>query len=97
MILSFHDRATEDIHDGRRSAVARRRLPTALWAVAQRKLDQLDAAAALTDVAAPPGNRLEPLRSTRTGQHSIRINDQFRICFAWTPLGPERVEIADYH
>jgi proteic killer suppression protein len=97
MIRSFKDRATEDIHDGQRSSAARRRLPLALWPIAQRKLDQLDAAAALIDLAAPPGNRLEPLRGDRIGQYSVRINDQYRLCFFWTANGPESVEIADYH
>ncbi len=60
-------------------------------------MDQLSWAAALEDMRAPPGNRLEKLRGDRKGQHSIRINDQFRICFAWTDRGPADVEIADYH
>ena len=68
-----------------------------LWTVARRKLDQLDAARALDDLRAPPANRLEALRGDRRGEHSIRINDQYRICFAWTQAGPERVEIVDYH
>ena len=62
-----------------------------------RKFDLLDAAAALDDLKVPPGNRLEALKGGRKGQHSIRINDQYRICFVWTPAGPERVEITDYH
>jgi len=62
-----------------------------------RKLDQLNQAAGLTDLQAPPGNRLESLRGDRRGQHSIRINDRYRICFQWTPDGPEDVEIVDYH
>jgi proteic killer suppression protein len=65
--------------------------------VALRKLDQLSAAALLTDLAVPPGNRLEPLKGSRKGQHSIRINDQWRICFLWTTEGPHNVEIVDYH
>ncbi|MBP8274831.1 MAG: type II toxin-antitoxin system RelE/ParE family toxin [Acidobacteria bacterium] len=65
--------------------------------VATRKLTQLDAAATLDFLKAPPGNRLEALRGDRKGQHSIRINDQWRICFRWTPTGPEDVEIVDYH
>lgn len=66
-------------------------------AVARRKLEQLDAASALRDLAAPPGNRLEALRGERNGQHSIRVNDQWRVCFVWTPHGPSDVEIVDYH
>ena len=65
--------------------------------MAQRKLDQLNQAEELRDLRAPPGNRLEALTRERTGQHSIRINDQYRICFRWTDAGPEDVEIVDYH
>jgi len=71
--------------------------PEQLWRVAQRKLDQLNAAVSLGSLRIPPGNRLEALHEDREGQHSIRINDQYRICFTWTDEGPERVEIADYH
>ena len=66
-------------------------------AVALRKLDYLNAAAALSDLRSPPGNRLEALKRDRSGQHSIRINDQWRICFGWTVPGPARIEICDYH
>ncbi len=69
-------------------------------AVARRKLMQLDAAATLDFLRVPPGNRLEALAADRKGQHSIRINDQFRVCFVcfvWTPQGPQYVEIVDYH
>ncbi len=66
-------------------------------AVAERKLQQLDCAATLEFLRSPPGNRLEALFNDRAGQHSIRINDQFRICFVWTELGPAEVEIVDYH
>lgn len=69
----------------------------AVLTVATRKLTQLDAAATLEFLKAPPGNRLEALRGDRKGQHGIRINDQWRICFRWTPAGPEGVEIVDYH
>jgi proteic killer suppression protein len=65
--------------------------------VARRKLDQLEAAGELRDLASPPGNRLEALLGNRRGQHSIRINDQFRVCFIWTAHGPKDVEIVDYH
>jgi len=65
--------------------------------VAARKLDQLDSADELRDLRHPPGNRLERLRGDRVGQYSLRINDQYRICFAWTDAGPEDVEIVDYH
>ncbi|MGH8771367.1 MAG: type II toxin-antitoxin system RelE/ParE family toxin [Burkholderiales bacterium] len=65
--------------------------------VAARKLAQLDAAHTLDALRAPPGNRLEALKGDRSGQHSIRVNDQFRLCFRWTEAGPENVEIVDYH
>ena len=65
--------------------------------VAERKLAALDAAKELRDLRSPPGNRLEALRGNRAGQHSIRINDQWRVCFVWTENGPENVEIVDYH
>ena len=65
--------------------------------VALRKLDMLHAAGALHDLRAPPGNRLEALAGDRAGQHSIRVNDQWRLCFVWTPAGPDGVAIVDYH
>ena len=68
-----------------------------LWRVAQRKLDQLNAAVSLASLRIPLGNHLEALGRDRQGQHSIRINDQYRICFVWTDEGLERVEITDYH
>jgi proteic killer suppression protein len=64
---------------------------------ARRKLRQLEIAERLEDLRVPPGNRLEALKGNRAGQHSIRINDQFRVCFRWTPSGAENVEIVDYH
>ena len=69
----------------------------AITAVATRNLTQLEAAATLEFLKSPPGNHLEALKGDRKGQHSIRINDQWRICFRWTATGPEDVEIADYH
>jgi proteic killer suppression protein len=65
--------------------------------VAERKLDMIDAAIMLSDLRAPPGNRLECLKGDRAGQHSIRVNDKWRVCFVWTDRGPDRVEITDYH
>lgn len=97
MIRSFHDRGTEDIFDRRNTPAARRRCPERVWPVARRKLDQLNAAVSLSSLGIPPGNRLEALKEDRRGQHSIRINQQFRVCFVWTDQGPERVEITDYH
>ncbi|MCI0678190.1 MAG: type II toxin-antitoxin system RelE/ParE family toxin [Actinobacteria bacterium] len=97
MIRSFGDQATEDLFDGRNTKVARQRLPRSLWKVATRKLDALDQAEIIDDLRAPPGNRLEALRGDRHGQHSIRINDPYRICFRWTDSGPIDVEVVDYH
>ena len=97
MILSFANKATEDVFDGVNSAEARKLLPRELLKIALRKLDQLNAADRLDDLKAPPGNRLELLKGDRKGQYSIRINDQYRICFVWTTEGPDLVEIVDYH
>lgn len=97
MILSFKDRGTEDIFDGNDSKNARKVCPINLWSVARRKLDQLNAAVSLNDLKIPQGNRLEALQSDREGQHSIRVNDQYRICFQWTVNGALAVEIVDYH
>ena len=69
----------------------------AIASVADRKLTQLDAAQTLDFLKAPPGNRLEALKGDRRGQHSIRVNDQWRVCFVWTEVGPVEVEIVDYH
>ena len=76
---------------------ARRVCPPAIWSVTQRKLDLLDSAAVLDDLRIPPGNRLERLAGDRGGQHSIRVNDRYRICFVWADTGPSEVEITDYH
>ena len=97
MIESFADKATEDIFNGVNSTAARRLLPRELCRVAYRKLDQIDSATTLDDLRVPPGNRLEALKGERSGQHSIRINDQYRICFEWTLNGASGVEIVDYH
>lgn len=97
MIVSFKDKGTEDIFDGENSKDARKSCSVNLWTVARRKLDQLNAATSLEDMRIPPGNRLEALKGERKGQHSIRINDQYRICFTWTSKGAVEVEIVDYH
>jgi proteic killer suppression protein len=97
MIQSFEDFGTEDIFNGENSKEARKICPPSLWKVAARKLDQIDSITALRDLNIPPGNRLEALSGDRKGQHSIRINDRYRICFVWTDLGPAQVEIVDYH
>ncbi|MHB1225252.1 MAG: type II toxin-antitoxin system RelE/ParE family toxin [Gemmatimonadaceae bacterium] len=96
-ILSFADAGTQDIFDGKSSRTARRSCPESLWKVARRKLDFLNAATQLRDLRIPPNSRLEALRGDRKGQHSIRINDQYRVCFVWTAQGPDAVEIVDYH
>ena len=92
MIKSFRSRETEQLHD-RESVKGFRSIER----VALRKLRQLDAAIRLGDLASPPGNRLEALRGDRKGQHSIRINDQWRICFIWSDGDAHEVEITDYH
>ena len=97
LIKSFFDRGTEDIFNRIISREARATCPKEIWPVARRKLDQLNAAVSLDSLRIPPGNKLEALKSDRRGQSSIRINDQFRVCFIWTPDGLERVEITDYH
>ena len=93
MIRSFADRATERLFH--REPV--RRLPPRLLRVALRKLVQLDAAATLDDLRVPPGNRLERLHGNRAGQHSIRINDQWRLCFRWRDGEAHDVAVVDYH
>ena len=97
MIASFADSGTEDIFDGHDTKAARRRCPNNLWKIARRKLDQINAATRLETLRLPPGNRLEALKRERAGEHSIRINDQFRLCFRWTASGAEAVQIVDYH
>ena len=97
MIQSFKDSGTEDIFNGKNTKDARSLCPESLWKVAVRKLDQLDSVTKLQELRIPPGNQLEALSGNRKGRHSVRINDQYRICFRWTDLGPEQVEIVDYH
>ena len=97
MIESFKDKATEDIFNGIASRQARKACPQALWLLVARKLDQLDSVVALEELKVPPGNRLEALSGNRRGQHSIRINQQYRICFRWGDSGPADVEVTDYH
>ncbi|MES3003078.1 MAG: type II toxin-antitoxin system RelE/ParE family toxin [Pseudomonadota bacterium] len=92
MIVSFRDQDTADLFAGERAA----RFAN-VRAVAERKLQQLDAAVTLEALRSPPGNRLEALRGDRQGSYSIRINDQFRLCFVWRPDGAHEVEIVDYH
>jgi len=97
VIVSFRGQGTEDIFNGENTRAARKTCPESLWKVAARKLDQLDSVTALNELRIPPGNRLELLAGERKGEHSIRINDRYRICFIWTEAGPDKVEIVDYH
>ncbi|MFC2085646.1 type II toxin-antitoxin system RelE/ParE family toxin [Bacteroidota bacterium] len=97
MIRSFMNRETEDVFNGTSTANTRRLLPEHLVRIALRKLEQLDSVERLSDLRIPPGNRLESLRGSRAGEYSIRINDKYRVCFAWSDLGPDSVEIVDYH
>lgn len=93
MFQGCADPETERIWSGVRS----RKLPSDIQGVALRKLRLLNQARVLDDLRVPPGNRLEQLRADRAGQYSIRVNDQWRICFVWREGGPARVEIVDYH
>lgn len=97
MLQSFKDSGTDDIFNGENTKEARKTCPSSLWKIATRKLDQLDSVTILQELKIPPGNQLEALSGDRKGLHSIRINDQYRICFTWTDLGPDDVEIVDYH
>ncbi|MGD0801493.1 MAG: type II toxin-antitoxin system RelE/ParE family toxin [Terracidiphilus sp.] len=92
MIQSFKDAWTKELYES-----GSRRQWANIRAVAKRKLDQMGTASSLDDLRSPPGNRLEALKGDRSGQHNIRINDQFRICFVWKDDGAHDVEIADYH
>ena len=92
VIISFRDSDTEALAGGKRV-----RRFVAFESVARRKLRQLQIAGRLDDLRLPPGNRLESLKGDRAGQHSIRINGQYRVCFVWTAAGSEDVEIVDYH
>ena len=97
MIVSFKNQATEDIFNGVNSKVARKTCPQTLWRIASRKLDQLDSAQLLEELRVPPGNRLEGLSGDRNTEFSIRVNEQYRICFVWGESGPSEVEVTDYH
>lgn len=92
MIRSFKCKDTQALYEGRSPRKFRAFLP-----VAERKLAQLEAAQTLDFLRAPPGNRLEALKGDRKGQYSIRINEQWRVCFVWSGVGPIDVEIVDYH
>ncbi len=92
VIVSFKDEEAKKLFETGQS-----RKYGNIAAVASRKLDQIEAATALEDLRSPPGNRLEALKGNRKGQHSIRINVQYRVCFEWKADGAHEVEIADYH
>jgi proteic killer suppression protein len=93
MIRSFASKATEAVFNDQKSPD----LPSTIQKTARRKLVQINLAQNLNDLRVPPGNHLEALKGGRVGQHSIRINDQWRICFKWTPNGVDDIEIIDYH
>jgi proteic killer suppression protein len=97
VIRSFKTAGTEDIFNGKNTKAARHICPQNVWKIASRKLDQLDSVNALDQLRIPPGTRLEALTGDRKGQHSIRINDQYRICFVWAETEPDEVDIVDYH
>lgn len=93
MIKSFRTRITEAVFGGE----CPKGFPNQIVKVARRKLEMLNAATKLNDLRVPPNNKLHELTNDRRGQHAIRINDQYRVCFKWTDQGPENVEICDYH
>jgi proteic killer suppression protein len=97
VIRSFADGATEDLFNGVDSRRARATCPQDLWPVVRRKLTQLNRVRDLRELAVPPGNRLEALAGSRKGQHSIRINQQYRVCFRWEAGYVDEVEVTDYH
>ena len=97
MIEFFKNKGTEDIFNGKNTKEARKICPRALWAIAARKLDQLDSIQFPEELRIPPGNHFEPLSGDRKGEYSIRVNDQYRICFVWSDGSPSQVEITDYH
>lgn len=97
MIHSFAGAGTEDLFNGTKSKAARRTCPIALHSTAHRKLDLINSVAKLEDLKDPPGNRLKPLKGDRAGQHSIRINDQYRICFRWENDGAADVEVNKHY
>jgi len=95
MIQSFKNKGTENIFNGKNTKEARKLCPRSLWHIAARKLDQLDSVQVLEELRIPPGNKLESLKGKRQEEFSIRINDQYRICFKWSETGPNSVEITD--
>lgn len=93
VIQSFKDKATRAVWESGRH----RKFDPRILSAVERKLTMLHSAHVLSDLRSPPGNKLEKLEGDRSGQYSIRVNDQWRICFTWTSTGPEEVEITDYH
>jgi toxin HigB-1 len=97
VIRSFANAATEDLFDGVDSRRARRVCPVHVWSAVRRKLTQLNRVGELRELGVPPGNRLERLHGDRAGQHSIRVNEQYRLCFRWENGYADEVEVIDYH
>jgi len=97
MIKRFKNIGTEDVFNGKSTKEARKICLQSIWKIASRKLDQLDSISRLDDLKVPPGNMLETLKGDRQGENSIRINNQYRICFIGSDNGPDQVEITDYH
>ena len=97
MIKSFKNAGTEDIFDGTISKAARKCCPQSIWSIARRKLDQINRVQEVTELQIPPGNRLEQLKGDRGNQYSIRINQQYRVCFIWEEGQAYELEITDYH
>lgn len=97
MIRSFANGSTEDIFNGVNSRRARSVCPAVLWAVVRRKLALINRVTELRELSVPPGNRLELLHGDRSGQYSIRVNDQYRVCFRWEDGYADEVEVTDYH
>lgn len=97
MIKTFKSASTGDVFDGLASQAARKCCPQSIWPVARRKLDQVNRVLGVDELNAPPGNRLERLKGDRENQYSIRINQQYRICFIWEEGHAYDVEITDYH
>ena len=97
MIKTFKSAGTKDVFDGVASQAARRCCPKSIWPVAHRKLDQINRVRDVNELKVPPGNRLERLKGDRQSQYSIRINQQYRICFTWEEGYAYEIEITDYH
>ena len=97
MIKTFRTAGTKDVFDGVASQAARRCCPKSIWPVAHRKLDQINRVRDVNELKVPPGNRLERLKGDRQSQYSIRINQQYRICFTWEEGYAYEIEITDYH